>query len=89
MNRTTSPNTNEPIRSLIEGAGFSLTNTGGGIEQYLKTNPDGTYLIITDAEGEQPTSIMASCVVGFYSAEGDSIKFESCENLHDALRVAG
>lgn len=78
----------EAVHKMVEASGFQLTDTGGGIEQYLLTMPNGSYAIITNAEGDVPTTPSQPCVIGFYSSEGESLRFENAPNLAEAIKAS-
>lgn len=78
----------DAVRELLEAAQFSLTDTGGGVEQFLKADETGAYMIVTNSEGEPPSSLDESCILGSYSPEGDQLRMETFPNLRSAVKPA-
>ena len=63
-----------------------MTDTGGGIEQWLFTHaPTGRYTIVTDEQGEQPVDASASVTVGRYDESGELIESRRYESLREFL----
>jgi hypothetical protein len=76
---------NEVSELLVE-RGFSLTDTGGGIEQWLLHNaPSGRYTIVTYEQGEQPLDVSSPVTVGQYDESGDIIESRSYASLLEFL----
>lgn len=76
---------NEVAELLVE-RGFSLTDTGGGIEQWLLHHaPTGRYSIVTDEQGEQPVERSRPVMVGQYDESGDLIESRSYASLRAFL----
>lgn len=77
---------NEVAELLLE-CGFSLTDTGGGIEQWLSHDErTGRYTIVTDEQGEQPVDASAPVTVGFYDGSGEVIESTRFESLQGFLQ---
>jgi len=76
---------NEVAELLLE-CGFSLTDTGGGIEQWLSHDErTGRYTIVTDEQGEQPVDASALVTVGRYDESGELIESRRYESLREFL----
>lgn len=76
------------VAELLVERGFNLTDTGGGIEQWLSLDePTGRYTIVTDEQGEQPVDASAPVTVGFYDGSGEVIESRRYESLREFLDV--
>lgn len=75
------------LSELVERHGFTITDTGGGLEQLLRSSDDGeSWLIITSADGEVPTMLAAPCTLGRYTVSSEVVV--PCHNLVEALALA-
>lgn len=57
----------------LEKEGFFLTSTGGGCEAYCKNFSDGSYILLTDSDGDGVDNIEDTMIMGFYDSEGDPV----------------
>lgn len=74
------------VAELLRESRFSLTDTGGGIVQWLFDHaPTGRYTIVTDEEGEQPSDASAPVVVGRYDESGELVENRRYASLREFL----
>jgi hypothetical protein len=64
----------------------SIFHSGGGCFCIYVPWSKGRYLMITDTDGSSvPEGLNVPCAIGVYAKDDESLAFETCDTLTDAL----
>lgn len=78
------------VRALMEAAGYSVMESGGGCTAWQKwTTPGKAYLMIcTEDQGHDDSPTCKRWLVGHHTQEGGYLEYQDALTLAGALRIA-